>query len=190
MGREPGRKQALIASAIAEIGDSGSLDVPVGRIAKRAGVSQALAFHYFGDKEQLFLAAMREILRVFGHDVARRLNRADGPRARIDAIFCASFAEPHFGRGVAAAWMTFYPLALRSTRARRLLGIYRRRLHSNLTHDLRPLMGAGAAGAAHRLAALIDGLYLRSALQPGAEAGAASLAHLRAALAAELKDSR
>ncbi|MEJ1999680.1 MAG: TetR family transcriptional regulator, partial [Maritimibacter sp.] len=56
LGMEPIRRAALVKSAIAEIGEAGSLDVTVSRIAKRAGVSSALAHHYFGGKEDLLIA--------------------------------------------------------------------------------------------------------------------------------------
>ena len=38
----------------------------------------------------------------------------------------------------------------------------------NLVHDLRPLVGGRAVPVADTLAALIDGLYIRAALGPGA----------------------
>ena len=58
-GMEPIRKSALLQATIAEIGARGSLDVTVGQIARRAGMSSALAHHYFGGKVQIFIAAMR-----------------------------------------------------------------------------------------------------------------------------------
>jgi TetR/AcrR family transcriptional repressor of bet genes len=63
------RREELVQATIHEIGAAGSLDVTVGQIAKRAGVSPALAFHYFGGKDRLFLAAMRAILSVYGAEV-------------------------------------------------------------------------------------------------------------------------
>ncbi len=63
---EPIRRQALVQATIAEIGAAGSLDVTVAQIARRAGVSSALAHHYFGGKDQIFLAAMRHILTAYG----------------------------------------------------------------------------------------------------------------------------
>ncbi|ROU03657.1 choline-binding transcriptional repressor BetI [Histidinibacterium lentulum] len=162
MGVESKRKAELIAAAIAEIGEAGTLDVTVGRIAKRAGVSPALAFHYFGDKDRLFLAAMRHILADYGRDVRNALRAADGPRARLDALIGASFGPANFERGAAAAWLNFYVLAQHVPEARRLLTVYQRRLHSNLLHDLRPLAGARSDPIARRIGALIDGLYLRS----------------------------
>lgn len=162
MAVEAKRKAQLIAAAIAEIGEAGSLEVTVSRIAKRAGVSPALAFHYFGDKDRLFLAAMRHILAQYGSDVRRALQPAQGPRARLDALIGASFGPANFERGAAAAWLNFYVLAQHGPEARRLLTVYQRRLHSNLLHDLRPLAGERSETIARRIGALIDGLYLRS----------------------------
>ena len=47
LGMEPIRKAALVKATIVEIGRTGSLDVTVSQIAKRAGMSPALAHHYF-----------------------------------------------------------------------------------------------------------------------------------------------
>ncbi|MBT3465617.1 MAG: TetR family transcriptional regulator, partial [Rhodobacteraceae bacterium] len=69
VGMEPIRRSALVQATIAEIGAAGNLEVTVGQIAKRAGMSTALAHHYFGGKDQIFLAAMRHILREFGTEV-------------------------------------------------------------------------------------------------------------------------
>ena len=66
VGMEPIRRQALIDATILEIGEVGSLEVTVGRIARRAGVSSGLAHHYLGGKDQILLAAMRHILKIFG----------------------------------------------------------------------------------------------------------------------------
>jgi TetR/AcrR family transcriptional repressor of bet genes len=59
---EPIRREALVKATIAEIGAMGSLDVTVSKIAKRAGMSPALAHHYFGSKDRILLAAMQHIL--------------------------------------------------------------------------------------------------------------------------------
>lgn len=165
LGMEPIRRAALIDATIREVGQAGSLDITVAKIAGRAGMSSALAHHYFGGKEQIFLAAMRHILSAFRDDVTAALARARTPRARLEALIHASFSKSHFSRDAIAAWLTFYLLAHSSAEARRLLRVYHQRLHSNLVHDLRPLMGAAADDTAHTIAAMIDGLYLRHALQ-------------------------
>ena len=69
LGMEPIRKAALVKATITEIGRVGSLDVTVSQIAKRAGMSSALAHHYFGSKDDMFLAAMRHVLTLYGAEV-------------------------------------------------------------------------------------------------------------------------
>jgi TetR/AcrR family transcriptional repressor of bet genes len=173
IGAEAIRRKAMVEAAISEIGEAGSLDVTVSQIARRAGMSPALAHHYFGSKDQMFLAAMRHILRLYGASVRRRSAGIDSPIGRIDAIIDASFAPDQFHRDVVAAWLTFYVRALQSPEASRLLQVYARRLHSNLVYNLRQLVDlATAESLAQGLAALIDGFYIRHALQDFAPARA------------------
>ena len=164
LGMEPIRRAALVKATIDEIGAVGNLDVTVSNIAKRAGMSSALAHHYFGGKDQIFLAAMRHTLAVYAAEVRVALKGAKGHRARLEAVIRASFASSNFQPEVIAAWLNFYVLAQTSPQADHLLRVYQRRLHSNLLHDLRPLVGTQAEAAATRLAGLIDGLYLRQGL--------------------------
>jgi TetR/AcrR family transcriptional repressor of bet genes len=185
-GIEQVRRGELVEAAIHEIGAAGSLDVTVGQIARRAGVSPALAFHYFGGKDRLFLAAMRSILTVYGAEVRGALVAAEGPRGRLEGLVRASFGPSNFRREIVAAWLNFYVLAATDPAARRLLTIYQRRLRSNLMHGLRPLAGDRAPGISERIAGLIDGLYLRAALDPDALNGETAAAHVLAALDNEL----
>jgi TetR/AcrR family transcriptional repressor of bet genes len=159
---EPIRRDALVRATIAEIGDAGSLQVTVSQIARRAGMSSALAHHYFGGKDQIFLAAMRRILSDFATEVRSELAGA-APDERAQAIIRACFAPSCFSSKAISAWMTFYVMAQTNAEALRLWRIYQRRLRSNLSHALRPLT-ADSQAAAGTLVALIDGLYLRSAL--------------------------
>lgn len=171
LGMEPIRRKALVDATITEIGRAGSLDVTVSQIAKRAGMSPALAHHYFGGKDQIFLAAMRHILSVYGAQVRAALAVADGPHARLVSIIRASFEAGNFRGEVISAWMNFYVQAQTSVGAKRLLHVYQARLRSNLLHELRPLIGARAPDAAANIAALIDGLYIRHALRDVASDG-------------------
>ena len=69
-----------------------------------------------------------------------------------------------------AAWLVFYVEAQRSPAAGRLLSIYSRRLHSNLVHELRQLVRLEqAVMIARGAAAMIDGIYIRSALYTQAD---------------------
>ena len=130
IGMEPIRRDALVKATIAEIGAVGSLDVTVGQIARRAGVSSALAHHYFGGKDQIFLAAMRHILSDFGNEARARLEQARTPRARLAAVIEASFAAVNFQTEVVSAWLNFYVQAQTNPEALRLLRIYHARMLS------------------------------------------------------------
>jgi len=186
---EPIRKAALVNAAISEIADAGTLEVTVGQIARRAGMSPALAHHYFGSKEALFLAAMRHVLTVYGAEVRGALALAEGPRARLDAILRASFSATNFRRDVVGAWLNFYVLALTVPEARRLLAVYQRRLRSNLVAALRPLVGVEAGHVADRIGAMIDGVYLREALGQRAPDGQTAVAQVGAVIADALAAS-
>lgn len=164
-GMEVIRKQALIGAAIAEIHASGSLNVTVGQIARRAGVSSALAHHYFGGKDDLIIATMRHLLRELGRSAIANLRGRQEPRTRLSAVIATNFASDQFDAGIIAAWLNFYLLAASSPAAARLLAIYTRRLNSNLLYALRQVVdGRDAERIARGMGALIDGVYLRQAL--------------------------
>ncbi|MGR3376973.1 transcriptional regulator BetI [Salipiger abyssi] len=171
-GQEPKRRAALLAATVEEVGRAGSLDVTVGQIARRAGMSPALAHHYFGGKADIFLAAMRQILTDYGAEVRAALKAAPEGQ-RLDALIAANFSESCFAPATVSAWLNFYVLARRDAQAARLLRVYQARLHSNLVHALWPC-AADAQLAARRIAALIDGVYLRAALSGDGVAGAAA----------------
>jgi TetR/AcrR family transcriptional repressor of bet genes len=186
---EPIRRAALMQATIDEIGAVGNLDVTVSAIAKRAGMSSALAHHYFGGKEQIFLAAMRHVLRVYAAEVRAALRAVHGPHARIEAVIRAGFSSTNFQPDVIAAWLNFYVLAQTSQDANHLLRTYQRRLHSNLVHDLRPMIGDRAENAAMRIAGLIDGSYLRQGLARGLGVASDATEQVLALLDMELKET-
>lgn len=184
---EPLRRAALVNATIVEIGRVGSLDVTVAQIARRAGMSSALAHHYFGSKEDMFLAAMRHVLTLYGAEVRGALALAEGPRGRVRAVLVASFGAANFRREAVGAWLNFWVLAQTVPQAKRLLAVYQRRLRSNLLVGLRPLAGDRAAAIADGLGALIDGLYLREVLKKGPADGAAAVQVALDYLEAELR---
>jgi TetR/AcrR family transcriptional regulator, transcriptional repressor of bet genes len=165
IGMEPVRRKALIAAAIDAIHARGMAQVTVGEIARRAGVSAALAHHYFGGKDQLLLATMRHLLAELGEEVQSRLVAATTPQERIAAIVRGNFAPCQFRPAVISAWLAFYVQAQNDPEARRLLRVYRRRLESNLLHALHDLTTRPRAAAiAEMIAALIDGAWIRRSL--------------------------
>jgi TetR/AcrR family transcriptional repressor of bet genes len=175
---EPVRRKALIAAAIDAIHDRGMGQVTMSEIARRAGVSAALAHHYFGGKDQLLLATMRHLLSELGDEIQRRLAATKTPRERVSAVIRGNFSDEQFRPAVISAWLAFYVQAQTDPEARRLLRVYTRRLESNLVHALSELTGREhALRIAETAASLIDGLWIRRSLaggQPDAE-GAARL---------------
>lgn len=179
VGMEPVRRKALIEAAIATIGARGNLDVTMSDIARSAGVSPALAHHYFGGKDALFLATMRHLLAEFGAGVRAGLNGAETPRARVSAVIAQSFGPEQFSPAIIAAWLAFYVRAQSDAEARRLLAVYARRLHSNLVSALAGIVPhAESVRIAEGIAAMIDGLYIRRALKDGPPDPASAVALL------------
>lgn len=189
------RRRALIGAAIEAIHARGSLDVTVAQIARRAGVSPALAHHYFGAKDDLLLAAMRHLLRELGREVASRLRGVEDGRERLRRVVAANFAPAQFRPQTVSAWLAFYVMAQGSPAAARLLRVYARRLHANLAEALRRLVPrARAEQVAEGAAALIDGLYIRRALRDGPPDRLSAIAlvedYLDAQLARGVRDGR
>lgn len=176
-GMEPVRRQALIDATISAIGERGSLDVTMSEIAGRAGVSSALAHHYFGAKDELLQATMRSLLADLGRDSVAALAQARTPRERISAVIAANFSPIQFREEIVHAWLAFYVEAQKSAALRRLLRVYARRLHSNLMSGLTGILPKGEADrVAEATAALIDGLYIRRALKDGVPNAATAIA--------------
>ena len=168
IGMEPLRRKALISAAIDAIHDRGMGAVTMGEIARRAGVSAALAHHYFGGKDQLLLATMRHLLSELGDEIQARLAEAKTPAERLSAVIRGNFAAGQFRPAVISSWLAFYVQAQNDPEARRLLHIYTRRLESNLVHALRALTTREhAVRIAETAASLIDGVWIRRSLAEG-----------------------
>ena len=166
IGMEPVRRKALVDAALRAIGHHGSLSVTMSEIARQAGVSPALAHHYFGSKEQLLIETVRALLRQLRTDAVAALRQVRTPRERLSSVIRVSFHADQFADETVAAWLAFYVEAQRSEEVRRLLEVYARRLNSNLVSALKPLAPAGDAGRiAEGAAAMIDGLYIRQSLR-------------------------
>ncbi|MFC5584015.1 transcriptional regulator BetI [Nitratireductor kimnyeongensis] len=174
IGMEPIRRRALIDAAISAIGERGALNVTMSDIAGRAGVSTALAHHYFGGKDDLLFETMRHILSKLGEEIRPAIAPVSGTE-RVRAIIAVNLSTDQFRPEIIAAWLAFYVEARRDAALGRLFRIYVRRLHSDLMSGLAHLPHASAIRTARGIAALIDGLYLRRALGEGVEDSATAI---------------
>nr|WP_284047821.1 transcriptional regulator BetI [Halomonas gemina] len=164
---EPIRRQQLIKATMAAIDKVGLADATVMRIARHAGVSAGIISHYFGGKDGLLEATMRQILSDLGEAVAarRRELTTSSPRDHIAAIIDGNFDRSQVTGPVAKTWLAFWASSMHKPELARLQQVNDRRLYANLCHQFRRLMPRDEARACARaLAALIDGLWLRGAL--------------------------
>jgi len=123
-GRRPGNpdtREGILTAAREAFAERGYDAASIRAIATRAGVDPALVHHYFGTKEQLFLAAMRmpvnpvEILRVIGEGgregVGERLVRAflgvwDSPAGVAGAAMLRSGMSSEWGARMLREFVT------------------------------------------------------------------------------------
>lgn len=168
LGMEPIRRHQLIQATMQAIDEIGLADATVVRIAKRAGVSAGIISHYFGGKDGLLEATMRQILGDLGEAVAsRRATAGDSPQEHLRAIIDGNFDRSQVSRSVMKTWLAFWASSMHRDNLQRLQHVNDRRLYSNLCYQFRRCLPRHQArDAARGLAAMIDGLWLRGALAP------------------------
>jgi TetR/AcrR family transcriptional repressor of bet genes len=168
-GMEPIRRSQLIQATMAAIDEVGLADATVLRIARHAGVSAGIISHYFGGKDGLLEATMRQILTDLGQAVAERRSKlANGsPRDHLGAIIDGNFDRSQISGPAAKTWLAFWASSMHKPQLQRLQQVNDQRLFSNLCFQFRRLMPRDQArDAARGLAAMIDGLWLRGTLSP------------------------
>lgn len=193
LGMEPIRRQQLIEATITSLGERGFADTTIQTISRQAGVSPGIIHHYFGGKEELLVATMRNMLLQLRNDAVARLSAAESPRDRLVAVIDSNFDSLQFTPQVINAWLGFWAQVPHVPALARLQRVNNRRLHSNLMYSLRDLLPADRAETVARgLAAMIDGLWLRSALTGAADADRArdiAIDFLDSQLSANLAES-
>lgn len=168
VGMKAIRQAQLINATLTVIDRVGLADASIAVIAKEAGVSTGIVSHYFGDKNGLLDACMRQILTDLYLAVERhRLQAADTPQAQIRAIIDGNFDLTQVEAPVLTTWLVFWTNSLHQKNLQRLQRINDRRLHSNITAQFaRVLSREQARQAGSSIAALIDGIWLRMTLAP------------------------
>lgn len=167
LGVQPLRREQLIRATLQTIDRVGLSDATVAQIAGAAGLSTGIVSHYFGDKDGLLNAAMRQVLRDLKVAVAQYRAKApdDCPRAQLRAIVDGNFDATQTSSTAMRVWLTFWAASMHQPELARLQRANDQRLYSNLCHQFRrTLPQAQARTAARGLAAMIDGLWLRGSL--------------------------
>lgn len=171
---EAARRRQLIEATMDTLAEVGFRAASLGEIARRAGVSQGLFAHYFGDKDGLLEATLRFMAARLARATASRMRAAKTPLERVLAVSEAALADEEFDPRTSAVWLAFWGQIMHSAAYRRVQSIYQRRMRANLRHGLRELVPAEKVElTAVLIAATLDGLWLQShSAPPRADAAA------------------
>jgi AcrR family transcriptional regulator len=155
----------IVEHALALFGTRGYASTPVGEIARAAGISQGLLYHYFRSKEDLLRAVCEQSMGDVYESFARAEAAAD-PRRRVEALIRASSPiirrNIHFWRLSYA--MRWQPEVLAG------LGPLVQEWTSNILRTLEGYFREAGAGdpavEAAALFAVIDGVHQHYVLDP------------------------
>lgn len=164
VGMQPIRRKQLINATIQCIYREGLLGTTVKKVSQEAGVSSGIINHYFGGKDHMLEATMREVLRRHQQAGIRRLHDCHSHEDRIRTIIEINFSPLQTDPATVCTWLAFWAQAMHVPALSRLQKLNTKRLYSNLLYSLKHLLcPEQAAFIAEGLAALIDGLWLRGA---------------------------
>ena len=163
------RRSQLIRATMEVINDVGLLHASVAKIGQQAGISPSIINHYFDGKSGLVEATMRSILKDLAMGINFRLAQVpkDDVVGRIGAIVGENFSSQQQDEAVVKTWLAFWAQAMHDPALKRLQRVNEKRLLSYLTLELKRCMPRHKAQmVAASIAALIDGVWLRGALNP------------------------
>ncbi|MBR9808466.1 MAG: transcriptional regulator BetI [Alphaproteobacteria bacterium] len=154
----------LIDATISAIYKHGFHEATAQRIAEEAGLSAGNIHYHFGSKEELFTAAMRQLMSDISDTLVYELGKADTPLARTHAIIHANLSERLYSHRNCFVWLQFWSETARSEELARLERINAQRFHRNLLDALGKLLPRDEAEkVARELVAMVDGLWIRKA---------------------------
>lgn len=163
------RKPQLIDATLKAIDAVGLSHANVAMISRYAGVTPAIINHYFGGKAGLLDATMRHIISLLSDAVRVRLAAVDKDDVvgRVMAVADGNFCEQQVESKIVKTWLTFWAQAMHEPTLHRLQVVNEQRLLSALRRELKAVLPhEQAAFVAQGIAALIDGIWLRGALNP------------------------
>jgi AcrR family transcriptional regulator len=162
------RKPQILAAAGEVIAERGISGTRISDVAERAGTSSATVLYWFPSKDVLLAEALIADEHRFDEDISSRLAQLDRPSTRLLELLEACANEYDW-----TLWIELWTRALRDPSVRAA----RERLDDNWRATLSRIVAAGARsgefapgdadGAAHTLAALIDGLAVQVTLSDG-----------------------
>jgi len=174
------RNEELIEATIVAVHQHGYSLVTTADIAHEADASAASINYYFGSKEGLMEATMRQLLRKLRAATIKGYGAAHTPVERLYAVMDANFCDPLFTVAQCSLWVQFWANAPYSPRLARLHRLNRARVRSHFRAELRSLLPSAEIETARQaLQSYMDGVWLQAALseQPLDPAAARKAAH-------------
>lgn len=169
VGMQEIRRPQLVEATMAVIDEVGLSGASVILISRKAGVSAGIINHYFGGKHGLLEETMRSVLRQLSRTSIEALRSVDSTdvTARIKAIVAANFDGYQAESKVVKTWLAFWAQSMHDADLYRLQRVNERRLLSHLRAELKQVLPPEQAiFVSQGIAALIDGIWLRGALNP------------------------
>lgn len=177
------RRQEFVLAAREVIEDKGLAATTLELVAKQAGASKGIILHYFKNKQALFEETMRYGNAELRDNIVRNLRQANTPQERLWAVVAGNFDDTYFQPKICQAWLSLCADTPYNEPFRRLQIVLHARMHSNLVSALKQLLPAHEAQSyALTLSSLIDGLWLRLAVNPEALSAEQALAIVRASI--------
>ncbi|MFC3152136.1 transcriptional regulator BetI [Litoribrevibacter euphylliae] len=170
VGMEPIRKAQLIEATLESVEQFGLQNTTVATICKIAGLSPGIISHYFGGKQQLIEATVSYLIQSLQTELLKKLK--DQPdvshKERLHLLVDSHFSQIQTSKKAAATWLSFWAQAAHDPSLQRLQKINERRMFSNIKYSMKYLVAEDLVNVkSHALAAMIDGLWMRSSFEYG-----------------------
>ena len=161
------RAQELIDATLVSVDSYGLHHTTIKTISSIAGISSGLISHYFDGKQGLIEATQKYLLDNLKQALLVRVQNIKlTPQQRLFAIVEANFTDLQCSNSATKTWLSFWAQAMHDPSLARLQRVNNQRLLSNLRYSFAQILEKNdAIDAAKQTAAMIDGFWLRSALQ-------------------------
>ncbi|MBN9388515.1 MAG: TetR family transcriptional regulator C-terminal domain-containing protein [Chloroflexi bacterium] len=120
LGMEPIRRAAVIKAAQECLAEYGYENTTMQAIAQRANCSTGTVNHYFKNKEDVLISAMRSASRSVGERMRQVMEETANPWRRLDKIIALSLPDSEDDRREWYISLTFWVKAINNPRLRHL----------------------------------------------------------------------
>jgi AcrR family transcriptional regulator len=166
------RRRELLEATAAVIAAEGIQAATVRRIAAECGCTTGLVTHYFAEKDELVIGALRQVNSVSAERMLARARRASGLEA-LRAVLMECLPLTGAARQEWHVWLSFWGVAWTSAALsaehRVHYEVWRASIHNALRDAARlgqTKPGLDLREATDRLVALVDGLGLQAMYEP------------------------